>query len=204
MGGDGEIRVIQEHFERLYREDFTPWTEHGMEPAIPTLTDRLLKETPEPRLLDIGCGNGWVSVYFGQRGIRVEGIDSSPTAIAEAEVRAADAGVADRVTFRLGNGLDLPYPDAAFNVVFDRGFFHHVPERQYRQYRREVRRVLKPHGWLSLHAFSTKSPRGIGHRFEREDIERVFGDPFALEEYTEDPWPTSAPAHLNHFLFRKV
>lgn len=198
----GEVERIQQHFERMFREGVTPWTEHGMEPDIPRFAERLLKETREPVLLDIGCGDGWVSVYFGSRGIRADGIDSSPTAIGRAKQAAREAGMDDRVTFTVGSGLDLPYPAALFHVVFDRGFFHHVPEDEYPRYLREVTRVLKPRGWLSLHAFTEHNPRGIGHRFSADDIARIFGPFFTLEEWSEDPWPTDAPAHLGHYLLR--
>jgi cyclopropane fatty-acyl-phospholipid synthase-like methyltransferase len=197
------VQAIQGHFEQMYREGFMPWTEHGLEPAIPAFADRLLVEEATRYILDIGCGNGWVSIYFAQRGLKVEGIDSSPTAIAEAQALAHHAGVADRAAFRVGNGLELPYEDGVFTAVFDRGFFHHVPEEHYEQYLQEVGRVLKPRGWLSLHAFSGRNSGRIGHRFERGNVEQIFGNTFEILEDAADPWPTDAPAHLNHYLLRK-
>lgn len=197
-----EVERIQQHFERMFREGVTPWTEHGMEPDITRFADWLLEETREPVLLDIGCGDGWVSVYFGSRGIRVDGIDSSPTAIERARRAAREAGVDNQVAFTVGSGLDLPYPAARFHAVFDRGFFHHVPEDEYPQYLREVSRVLKPSGWLSLHAFTERNPRGIGHRFSAEDVARIFRGAFTVVKQREDPWPTDAPAHLGHYLIR--
>src|SRR5687768_5594466 len=94
--------AIQEYFERLYQRGITPWTEHGFEPEISQFADRLLASNPKPILLDIGCGNGWVSIYFAQRGITVEGIDSAPTAIAEAKAEAEKEDVSNLAHFQVG------------------------------------------------------------------------------------------------------
>jgi len=194
--------AIQEYFERLYQRGITPWTKHGFEPEIKAFADRLLANNPEPTLFDIGCGNGWVSIYFAKRGINVEGIDSAPTAIAEAAETAEQEGVSNLAHFQVGDGLELAYPLAAFDGVFDRGFFHHVPVDHYEQYLTGVHRALKPGGLLSLHAFTTNNHEDIGHRFERDDIEQIFGERFTLLEHNTDPWPTNAPAHLGHYLLQ--
>ncbi len=200
---DREVQSISAHFEGMYEEGIRPWEEHGMEPHIARFAGLLLAEVPEPRLLDLGCGSGWVSVYFGKRGISVEGIDSSPTAIHDAEEGARLHGVADRVRFRVGNALDFSYPDASFDAVYDRGFFHHVPEDEYPRYLAGVARVLRPRGLLSLSVFSTNNRADIGHRFTEQDLVQLFVSRFTLESLVSDPWPTSAPAHLLHAVYRK-
>ena len=197
------IRRIVEHFERLYREGIKPWEEHGLEPHVSFFAGLLLAEAPAPRLLDLGCGSGWVSIVFARAGIRVTGIDSSPTAIAEAWERAREQGVEENVEFQEGDALGFPYPDGAFDAVFDRGFFHHVPESESPRYLSGVTRVLKPRGLFSLSAFSENNPPDIGRRFERADIERIFGTHFDVEHFEVDPIPNDAPAHLNHVIFRK-
>ena len=207
---------IQERFEGMFAAGVKPWTEHELELPIRELPEKLLAENPDPGLLDIGCGNGWVSLFLASRGIRVTGIDSSPTAIEEARKRAQQIELEDKTMFDVGDGLALPYGDASFDAVLDRGFFHHVPEDEYPKYFEQVTRVLKDGlpsrgqsplqrgegGLLSLHAFTKRNQR-MAHEFSVEDIERIFGAHFELLEHSEDAWPNNAPAHLGHYLLRK-
>ncbi len=53
----------------------------------------LLELKPPDRVLDLGCGFGRHSVEFARHGMRVVGVDPSPTMIAAAAQRAAEAGV---------------------------------------------------------------------------------------------------------------
>jgi SAM-dependent methyltransferase len=74
-----------------------------------------LKVSAGTRVLDVGCGVGRWSRLLAARGAQVLGVDLSPTMIAEAQKRAAAAGVADRCRFQvrdlakldLGEGFDL-------------------------------------------------------------------------------------------------
>jgi magnesium-protoporphyrin O-methyltransferase len=73
-------------------------------------------------VLDIGCGIGDVASGTVQRGAsRAVGVELSPRAVAEARKLAVARGVADRVTFTIGDGakVDLPRSDV---VVLNRVF----------------------------------------------------------------------------------
>jgi SAM-dependent methyltransferase len=71
--------------------------------------------TPGTRLLDVACGSGNVAIEAAHRGAVVTGVDIAPNLLEEGRKRAADAGVA--VQFDEGDAEQLPYPDAAFDVV---------------------------------------------------------------------------------------
>jgi SAM-dependent methyltransferase len=55
---------------------------------------------------DLGCGDGKIVIAAARRGARGVGIDIDPARIAEANDNARRAGVADRVTFILGDIFD--------------------------------------------------------------------------------------------------
>jgi predicted O-methyltransferase YrrM len=69
-------------------------------PAVPDL-DRRLRSAPPARVLDLGCSLGASSIALAGAypRARVLGVDLDQASIAEARAQAAQAGVADRVSF---------------------------------------------------------------------------------------------------------
>lgn len=109
---------------------------------------------PSPaRLLDLGCGSGWTSVFFARRGYQVTGQDIAPDMIALAERNRSEAGVANL------DFLVCDYEGLGFADEFDAAVFydalHHAedPERALAG----AFRALRPGGVLV-----TIEP-GVGH-----------------------------------------
>src|SRR4029453_4363454 len=73
-------------------------------PAVPDL-DQRLRSAPPARVLDLGCGLGASSIAIARAypRARVLGVDLDQAALAEARAQAAQAGVADRVSFVVGD-----------------------------------------------------------------------------------------------------
>jgi cyclopropane fatty-acyl-phospholipid synthase-like methyltransferase len=69
---------------------------------------------PSSRVLDVGCGIGgparYIAVTFG---CKVTGVDLSPGFIDAATYLTARCGLSDRVTFRVGDALHLPFENSA-------------------------------------------------------------------------------------------
>jgi len=79
-------------------------------PYVPTpqeVVDRMLdmaKVGKNDVLYDLGCGDGRIVVTAAKaRGARGTGIDLNPVRIAEAKANAKQAGVSDRVNFKVGD-----------------------------------------------------------------------------------------------------
>lgn len=85
-------------------------TESGAEEFINRLS---LK--PDTRLLDVACGSGNVAIAAAHIGAIVTGVDIAPNLLEDGRERAKAEGVA--VQFDEGDAEQLPYPDAAFDVV---------------------------------------------------------------------------------------
>lgn len=68
------------------------------------------------RVLDLGCGDGRFAVAVAPLAKSVDGIDPDAAAIASARKSARKSGAAN-VRFAVGAAQQLPYPDAAFDVV---------------------------------------------------------------------------------------
>jgi SAM-dependent methyltransferase len=194
-------REIARRFEDRYRQGVTPWNTHPPEPMVDLFLTLLRERRPEARVLDIGCGNGWLSLKVAQYGFAVWGLDASETAIARATAASARAGLADLTDFRVGDALELPYEDDSFDALVDRGLFHHILPENRQLYLDNIRRVLTPDAYMYLSVFSTRT--GFAdNRFARHDIERLFHG-FAIVAFEEDPYPTQAPAHLLHFILQR-
>jgi SAM-dependent methyltransferase len=68
-------------------------------PAVAAVLDR------GGRIADVGCGDGWsaIGLALAHPGVTVDGFDIDAASIEQARTNAADAGVADRVRFHLGD-----------------------------------------------------------------------------------------------------
>ena len=79
------------------------------------------------RVLDYGCGAGaYVALYAAELGHSVTAIDISPVAVAQASRRAAQAGMANRITFRVMDAEALDFEGASFDLVCGLGVLHHL------------------------------------------------------------------------------
>jgi SAM-dependent methyltransferase len=86
-------------------------------PAMPDV-DQLLRSLPPARVLDLGCGLGASSVALAGADPRasVLGVDLDEASVAQARAAAAEAGVADRVSFVVGDAARLA-EEAPFDLV---------------------------------------------------------------------------------------
>jgi arsenite methyltransferase len=82
------------------------------------------------RVLDVAAGIGTTSLLLaGELGVEVLGIDLGEAQVAQARRRAAQAGLAGRVRFDIGDAERLPVPDAAFDVVVCECAFCTFPDK---------------------------------------------------------------------------
>ncbi len=109
--------------------------------------------TPKSRVLDIGCGIGGPARYLAHRySCRVEGIDLTPELIETGQVLTERCGLANRVVLKLGNALDLPYADQAFDVVWCQNVTMNIADKA--SFLAGVHRVLKPGGLFTSTEYS--------------------------------------------------
>ena len=103
------------------------------------------------RVLDVGCGTGVVTrdiaARVGNRGA-VTGVDPSRALLAVARRRARADASAPRPTFRLGDGLALPFAPASFDVTLAVTVLLHVPAGD--RVLGEMIRVTRPGGRVAV------------------------------------------------------
>lgn len=196
-------KIISSDFEQMYRSGITPWKDHPPAPVLVRYFDLLKEKFPQGKLLDLGCGDGWISIIAAKRSFEVWGIDGSETAIERAKVAARTQIADDKVHFSVGNVLSLPYEAEFFEGMVDRGLFHHIIPVNRPVYFENILSVLKRGSLIYLAVFSMRNTEGIGQRFTKKEINGLFSPHFDILEFEEDPFPTPAPAHLLHFILRR-
>ncbi len=101
-------------------------------------------------LLDVGCGLGGTSRYLAASvGCDVVGLDLTEEYCRVAEMLSALVGLADRIVFRQGSALALPFGDRHFDVVWTEHVQMNIADKA--GFYSEIARVLKPGGQLAFH-----------------------------------------------------
>ncbi len=107
------------------------------------LLDRLIGRVGKlGPICDMGCGPGEIARYLKDHGGDALGVDLSPEMIANARRLSPD------IPFHVGNMLHLDFPDAAWGGIAAFYSIIHIPPAQVVDALRELKRVLKPGGWL--------------------------------------------------------
>lgn len=78
---------------------------------------------PPARIVEFGCGTGWLSLIFAERGYEVVGVDISPDAIALAEQLRA-ARCLSRASFRTADYEEVRIDPPADYVIFHDALHH--------------------------------------------------------------------------------
>jgi cyclopropane-fatty-acyl-phospholipid synthase len=105
------------------------------------------------RVLDVGCGWGSFVIHAAARhGVNAVGITLSEQQAQLASVRAREAGVADRVEFRVADYREVA--DGPFDAIASIGMVEHVGEERIDLYARRLWQLLRPGGRLLNHGIA--------------------------------------------------
>jgi ubiquinone/menaquinone biosynthesis C-methylase UbiE len=156
------LKAAGKDLDHLTPDDLAPVDEFhgGQRPATVRLAE-LVGFNGTERVLDVGSGLGGPSRYLAWHyGCRVSGVDLTVEFVRVAEMLTRLMGLVDKVDYRQGNALDLPFESDSFDVVWSQNAAMNVAERD-RLYG-EMHRVLKPGGRLALQEVAA-GPGGVPH-----------------------------------------
>jgi SAM-dependent methyltransferase len=105
------------------------------------------------KVLDVGCGNGYVLSRYAAAGAKVYGVDITSKAVELTEKRFQLLNLGGE--FQVAEAEDLPFADRTFDCVTCMGVLHHVPDTE--RSLAEIRRVLKPGGRLIMMVYHRNS-----------------------------------------------
>lgn len=146
--------MLERDRERWWQsENWDKWAGHYISeyPRGHFILETLARYAPEfraegARVLDVGCGDAGVLIAFAEAGAVCSGIEPDARSLERGSVRAEEHGV--RVDLRQSFAEQLPFPDAAFDLVVLDNVLEHVQDRE--QTLAEIRRVVRPGGLLYL------------------------------------------------------
>ena len=139
------------------------------QPSFDAALDWLTAEFPpseHPSVFEPGIGTGRIALPLAERGYRVDGIDLSPRMLAVLERRLIQSPVRPPVSYRVGDVLALPWPDAAFDLVVAVHLFYHI--REWQTVVDELLRILRPGGaFVLMHTGTGSEIPSVNDRYRQ-------------------------------------
>lgn len=119
-----------EKFDRVSHTWWDPKGEMGTLHTINPLRTKFIMEkltTPNPRILDVGCGGGILSEALAKAGAQVTGLDLSEASLHVAKQHAQSQGL--EIDYRYESVQDVANAQAGtFDVIACMEMLEHVPE----------------------------------------------------------------------------
>jgi len=100
------------------------------------------------KILDVGCGGGFLSNELARQGYKVTGVDLSLESLKVAEAHDETKSV----KYEVADAYKLPFADESFDALTAMDFLEHVEDPE--KVIKEFSRVLKPNGLFFFHTFN--------------------------------------------------
>ncbi|HET7570720.1 MAG TPA: class I SAM-dependent methyltransferase [Gammaproteobacteria bacterium] len=137
---DERVQHEYAHLAPLYDRRWRVYLDRSLEATLA----RLPADGGES-ILDVGCGSGELLRRLHARypDARLTGIDASAAMLATARAK-----LGTEAQLACAHAAMQPFPGATFDLVVSTSVLHHLPKPEAAL--AEIRRVLKPGGWLVL------------------------------------------------------
>ncbi|MFC7370353.1 class I SAM-dependent methyltransferase [Fictibacillus iocasae] len=154
---------VMEMLDSFLREPIAFWDEfyRDREKPVPIFAnvpdENLAAYVQEGRLspgkvLDLGCGAGRNALYLAAQGFEVDAVDLSGTSLEWARERAEKCNLS--INFLHANIFNMELKDAAYDVIYDSGCFHHIAPHRRISYKELLDKGLKTGGHFGITCFA--------------------------------------------------
>ena len=130
-------------WEDIYLDDDAGWDLGGVTPVFDNIADQLSRG----KLCIVGCGKGYDSVMFAQKGFEVTAVDFAPSAVIALETMSNKENVNIQI-LQSDIFVLTPEYDSVFDYVIEQTCFCAVNPQRRQEYERLVYKILKPGGKL--------------------------------------------------------
>ena len=149
MGHDTVVKMAYDLNESTWPSNSDYWIKiirEGLDPYRLELTNEAMLRVIDPRpgmsILDVGCGEGYLTRLVAERGADVAGLDYCNEFVVASREEARRRGM--DICYEHGDATSLPYPEASFDAVVANHLFNELPDMDAAV--AEFARVLKPGG----------------------------------------------------------
>ena len=149
----------------------------GFVPELGQAALDLLDPQPGEHILDVGCGDGTLTLKIKEMGADVVGIDNSLSMVAAAKAKGLDARLMDAAQLKFGEAFDAAFSNATLHWVLDK-------ERA----ARAIWFALKPGGRFAGEMGGDGNLARLRQTLDDVLVERGFGPP----TYAANWYPTPA------------
>ncbi len=176
------MSITQQDIDKMYEGNLKFWDEawkrvtkpHKELPKLPYIHEltRKLKKYQVKKVLDLGCGSGWLSIFISKYGFNVTGIDLSSPAIELAKTWAQEDNA--NVNFIAGDLLNLPFEKGSFDAIVCNSILEHFRLDQAKILFDKLHNILADKGFFfgCFDAVGT----GKGDYFELPDSTHIYTD----------------------------
>ena len=176
------MTVTQNNIDKLYEENLYFWDEawrrvtkpHKELPKLPYIHEltRKLKKYKVKKVLDLGCGSGWLTIFISKYGFEVTGIDVAKPAVELGKIWAQEDNA--NVNFLVGDIVNLPFTEGSFDAIVCNSVLEHFRSDQAKTLFEKVHKVLAPQGFF-FGCFDQVGT-GKGEYYELNDATHIYTD----------------------------
>ena len=136
MSTDLLFEINQDHF----REGFNKYTRKAFQ---------MLPELEKPRILDIGCGSGVLTIEVAKLSNgEIIGIDINQSLLDKLNNKIEEEGFSNRMKTIKCSLFEIDFPDESFDIIWAEGSIHIIG---FEKGLKEWNRLLKTNGFLVVH-----------------------------------------------------
>ena len=158
-------------WERAWGGVKTAYTQMPELPYLPLIPETLTEKKAK-RVLDLGCGSGWLSIFLGRHKFDVVGIDISQHAVELARQWALKEDLS--IDFHAYDIANVPFEPGSFDAIVANSIFEHFPYEATVEIFDILKGILRPGGVLI--ACFDEVGMGAGEYFKLEDDTHVYTD----------------------------
>ena len=193
--------IASQDIDEIYQENLKFWDgawkrvskPHKELPKLPYIHEitRKLKKYQVKKVLDLGCGSGWLSIFISKYGFEVTGIDIAKPAIELGKTWAQEENITT-VNFLVGDVFSLSFKENSFDAVICNSVLEHFRFDQAEKIFEKIHKVLNDKGFL-FGCFDHVGT-GKGEYYELGDSTHIYTDQMRkgmmLRNYTNEELKT--------------